>query len=272
MTDAEQACNNAAESLLRGIIDSHCHLDRLDLTPYGNSLDAALDAARNVGVSHFLCVSVDMNNCHSVLQIAHTYPDVSASVGLHPAEQDTIEPSLDDLLKLASDEVVIAIGETGLDYYHVQGDRTWQQERFRCHIRAARELGKPLIIHTREASEDTIRILKEEKAHEVGGVMHCFTETLSVAKQAMELGFYISFSGIITFKNATDLQSLVKHIPLDRMLIETDSPYLAPMPYRGKPNEPAYVKYVAEKIAELLELDYAIIAKATSDNFYRLFC
>lgn len=254
------------------LVDSHCHLDQLDLACHGDSLDAALDAARQAGVSHFLCVSIDLDNCHSVLKIAHAQPDVSASIGLHPSEQTPDEPSLDDLLKLAADDAVVAIGETGLDYYRIQGDRTWQQERFRRHIRAARELHKPLIIHTREASEDTIRILKEEKAHEVGGVMHCFTETLSVAKQAMELGFYISFSGIITFKNAIDLQLLIKQIPLDRILIETDSPYLAPVPYRGKPNEPAYVKHVAEKVAELLELDYATIAKITSENFYRLFC
>lgn len=254
------------------LIDSHCHLDQLDLTAYGGSLDAALVAARAASIEHFLCVCIDMGNVQSVLDIAHAQPDVSASVGVHPAEENTQDPSVEVLVDLASDKSVVAIGETGLDYYRAQGDLTWQQMRFRRHIRAARELGKPLIIHTREAREDTIRILKEENAAEVGGVMHCFTETAEMAKQAMELGFYISFSGIITFKNALELQALVKQIPLDRMLIETDSPYLAPVPYRGKPNEPAYVKHVAEKIAELTLTDYETVAKVTTQNFYRLFC
>lgn len=253
------------------LIDSHCHLDQLDLTTYQGSLDAALAHARELGVHHFLCVCIDMNNIQATLDIARSRPDVSASVGVHPSEQNSHDPSLAELIQLASEEKVVAIGETGLDYYRVQGDVVWQQERFRRHIRAAREVGKPLIVHTREARADTIRILKEEKAHEVGGVLHCFTETLEMAQQAMEIGFYISFSGIITFKNAVELQEVVKQVPLERMLIETDAPYLAPVPYRGKPNEPAFVKYVAEKIAELTGQDYTTIAKVTSDNFCRLF-
>lgn len=253
------------------LIDSHCHLDQLDLTAHNYSLDAALDAARMVGVEHFLCVCIDMNNVNATLDIARTRADVSASVGVHPSEQNSHDPSLTELIKLASDDIVVAIGETGLDYYRVQGDVEWQQARFRRHIRAAREVGKPLIVHSREARADTIRILKEENAQTVGGVLHCFTEDLTMAQQAMELGFYISFSGIITFKNAVELQTLVKEIPLDRILIETDSPYLAPIPYRGKTNEPAYVKYVAEKIAELTGHDFETIAKVTTKNFYRLF-
>jgi TatD DNase family protein len=253
------------------LIDSHCHLDQLDLTAYQGSLDAALKHAREFDVHHFLCVCIDMNNIQATLDIARARADVSASVGVHPSEQHSHDPSLAELIQLASEDKVVAIGETGLDYYRVQGDVEWQQERFRRHIRAAREVGKPLIVHTREARADTIRILKEENAHEVGGVLHCFTETLEMAQQAMEIGFYISFSGIITFKNAVELQEVVKKVPLERMLIETDAPYLAPVPYRGKPNEPAYVKYVAEKIAELTGQTYTAIAKATSDNFSRLF-
>lgn len=253
------------------LIDSHCHLDQLDLTAYNGSLDDALKHAGELGVKHFLCVCIDMNNIQATLDIARSRANVSASVGVHPSEQNSYDPTLSELIDLASEEKVVAIGETGLDYYRVQGDVTWQQERFRRHIQAARAVGKPLIVHTREARIDTIRILQEENAQEVGGVLHCFTETLEMAQQAMEIGFYISFSGIITFKNAVELQHVVTNVPLERMLIETDAPYLAPVPYRGKPNEPAYVKYVAEKIAELTGYDYAVVAKATSENFGQLF-
>ena len=224
------------------LVDSHCHLDQLDLTAHNGSLDAALQQAREEGVEHFLCVCIDMNNINATLDIARKYADISASIGVHPSEQNSHDPDTPELIQLASEAKVVAIGETGLDYYRVKGDVEWQQQRFRRHIRAASEVKKPLIVHTREARDDTIRILKEENAQEVGGVLHCFTENLAMAEQAMELGFYVSFSGIVTFKNAVELQSIAQAIPLDRMLIETDSPYLAPMPYRGKPNEPAYVR------------------------------
>ncbi len=253
------------------LVDSHCHLDKLDLTSYDGSLDAALQYAREQGIEHFLCVCIDMNNVQATLDIARSRADVSASVGIHPNERDSHDPSIKELVNLASETKVVAIGETGLDYYRTEGDVNWQQERFRRHIRAAREVNKPLIVHTRQAREDTIRILKEENAKEVGGVLHCFTENQEMAEQAMKLGFYISFSGIITFKNAVELQTIAQTIPLERMLIETDSPYLAPMPYRGKPNEPAYVRYVAEKIAELRGMNYTEVTTQTTKNFYELF-
>lgn len=251
------------------LIDSHCHLDQLDLTTH--TLDEMLNQARAEGIEHFLCVCIDMNNMPQTLAIAQTYADVSASIGVHPSDKDSLDPSVEQLILYASDPKVIAIGETGLDYSRISGDVTWQQERFRRHIQAARAVNKPLIVHTRDARLDTIRILQEEQAQQVGGVLHCFTENLEMAQQAMDLGFYISFSGIITFKNAVELQALVQQIPLDRMLIETDSPYLAPVPYRGKSNQPAWVKYVAEKVAELTGHTYTQVAETTTNNFKRLF-
>ncbi|MFZ0791843.1 MAG: TatD family hydrolase, partial [Chromatiaceae bacterium] len=202
-------------------------------------------------------------------------PNVSVSVGVHPGQEPDeaghIEPSLDDLVALADDRRVVAIGETGLDYYHGRGDLGWQRERFRVHIAAARACRKPLIIHTRDAREDTIRILREEQAQEVGGVLHCFTETLEMAEQGMDLGFYVSFSGIVTFRNAADLREVASRVPLDRLLIETDSPYLAPVPHRGKPNEPRLVAHVAACIAELRGLSVEALAALTSANYFRLF-
>jgi TatD DNase family protein len=192
-------------------------------------------------------------------------------VGVHPDYEETAEPEVDELVRLARHPKVIAIGETGLDYYRLKGDLEWQRERFRRHIRAARQAGKPLIIHTRAAAADTIRILAEEGAAEVGGVMHCFTESLDVARQAIELGFFISFSGIVTFKNATALHEVAREVPLEKMLIETDSPYLAPTPYRGKTNEPAYVAFVGERIAALKGLTAAQVGATTTDNFFKLF-
>lgn len=253
------------------LIDSHCHLDQLDLTPYQGSLDLALEAARKSDVEYFLNVCIDLENFPTVLNIAEKHPNVFASVGLHPNEAIDKEPTAKDLIKLAQHAKVIAIGETGLDYYRSEGDLRWQQQRFRQHIAAAKELNKPLIVHSRQARQDTIRILKEENAANVAGVLHCFTEDWKMAQQALDLNFYISFSGIVTFKNAVELKEVAQKVPLDRILIETDSPYLAPMPYRGKPNEPAYVRYVAEHIAELRNLTYAEVAKATTENFWRLF-
>lgn len=222
-------------------------------------------------VTHALCVSVTLPDYPRVLAVAEAYPNIWASVGVHPDYQDTEEPSVPQLLELAQHPKVIAIGETGLDYYRVQGKPLWQQERFRRHIEAARECGKPLIIHTRSAADDTLRILREENAAQIGGVMHCFTESMQFAEQAIAMNFYISFSGIVTFKNARELKEVARRIPLERMLIETDSPYLAPVPHRGKLNQPAYVKHVAEEIATLRGQSFDDIARATRDNFFRLF-
>ena len=223
------------------------------------------------GVTHALCVSVNLETFPAVLAIAESFPNIFASAGVHPDDQSGEEPDVDRLVRLAAHPKVVAIGETGLDYYRVKGDTEWQRERFRTHIRAARRTGKPLIIHTREAAEDTLRVMREESAAEVGGVMHCFTETADVARQAMEMNFMISFSGIVTFKNATALKDVAREVPLENMLIETDSPYLAPIPFRGKTNQPAYVRFVAEEIARLKGVSIESVAEATSANFFRLF-
>lgn len=253
-------------------IDSHCHINFPDLAA---RLPEIFGKMAENQVSHALCVSVDLPDFPQVLALAEQYPNVYASVGVHPDYEDTPEPSVDELVRLADHPRIIAIGETGLDYYRLQGDLEWQRERFRVHIRASRVTGKPLIIHTRAASEDTIRILREEGASPdaggVAGVMHCFTESQEVADAAIELGFYISFSGIVTFKSAKDLQQVARTIPLERMLIETDSPYLAPVPFRGKTNEPGYVRHVGEFIADLRGISAAEVARQTSDNFFKLF-
>jgi TatD DNase family protein len=253
------------------LVDSHCHLDRLDLTQHNNQLANALQNAKSQDVGHMLCVCITLENFPQVLSIAKSYPHVSASVGLHPDEPSTHEPTAEEIYLLAQDEKVVAIGETGLDYYRTSGDVEWQRERFRQHIRAAKKINKPLIIHSRQAKADTIQILKEENAQAIGGVMHCFTEDWPMAVAAMELNFYISFSGIVTFKNAKELQDVAKKIPLNRMLLETDSPYLAPVPYRGKPNEPAYVRLVAEYIAELRGVTLEALAEQTTTNFFNCF-
>ncbi len=252
------------------LIDSHCHLDRVDSEPHGG-FDGLLAHIRDQGVGHMLCVSIDLESYPAMLALVEGPPDISVSVGVHPCDRDREEPTVDRLVALARHPKNVAIGETGLDYFRAEGDLDWQRERFRTHIRAAREAGKPLIIHTREAREDTIRILREENAAEIGGVMHCFTETWEMAEQAMALGFYVSFSGIITFKNAAELREVVKRMPLERMLIETDSPYLAPVPHRGKPNQPGWVRHVAECVAELRELPVDEIARITGENYRRLF-
>ncbi len=222
-------------------------------------------------VSHALCVSVELDKFPGVLSLAESQPNLFASAGVHPDYEDIEEPTVAQLIQLAAHPKVVAIGETGLDYFRLTGDLDWQRERFRIHIRAARQCGKPLIIHTRSASEDTIRIMQEEGAEQISGVMHCFTESWDVAQAAMELGFYISFSGIVTFKNARELQDVARRVPLERMLIETDSPYLAPVPYRGKVNEPGFVPHVAAKIADLKEVPVEIIAEQTTNNFFSLF-
>jgi len=226
---------------------------------------------RAASVTHALVISVELPDFPRVHGLATAHDNLYATAGTHPDYADTPEPDVATLVGLAGKSKVVGIGETGLDYYRLTGDLAWQRERFRTHIRAARECGKPLVIHTRSAADDTLAIMKEERAGEAGGVMHCFTETWDVASAAMDLGFHISFSGIVSFKNATALHDVAKRVPMERMLIETDSPYLAPVPFRGKTNEPAYVVHVAEAIAKLRGIDVAEVARATSANFFRLF-
>jgi len=250
------------------LTDSHCHLNFESLR---NNLSQVLQNARDNGVGHMLCIGVTLEKFPEVIALAYDYPNIFASVGVHPDEQDGCDPTVEQLVELAQDPRVVGIGETGLDYFRLKGDMRWQQERFRRHIRAAREADKPLIIHTREAAADTLQILREERAEQVGGVMHCFTETWETARAALDLGFYISFSGIVTFRNADALRTVASQVPLNRLLIETDAPYLAPVPYRGKTNEPALVRCVAEQIASLHRVSVDEIAAITTDNFFRLF-
>jgi TatD DNase family protein len=249
-------------------VDSHCHLDFPELR---DDLPQVLGAMRDNGVTHALCIGVEMDAWPNVHALATAHPNLYASVGVHPDYADLEEPTVDLLVARARDSKVVAIGETGLDYFRRTGDLDWQRRRFRTHIRAAREAGRPLVIHTRAAAADTIAIMRDEHAGEAGGVMHCFTETWEVAERALDLGFHISFSGIVTFRNATALKDVARRVPLARMLIETDSPYLAPVPHRGKRNQPAWVRHVAEEIAALREVPVETIARATSDNFFRLF-
>ena len=253
------------------LVDSHCHLDFPD---YDDRLDAVLATMRERNVSHALCVSVNLAGFPRVLELARTHANLYASVGVHPdqlPDQPGSACSVADLTGLATAPKVVAIGETGLDYHWVKDDAEWQRERFRTHIRAARSCGKPLIIHTREAADDTLRLMREEQAREAGGVMHCFTETWEVAKAALDMGFHISFSGIVTFKNAADLREVARQVPAERLLVETDSPFLAPVPVRGKVNEPGNVRYVAELVAKLRDVPVDELADQTSRNFHRLF-
>jgi TatD DNase family protein len=250
------------------LVDSHCHLNFPELAA---KVDDALALMRENGVTHALCVSVTLEEFPQVRALAERYPHIYGSVGVHPGYSDAPVVGGDELVELANHPKIVAIGETGLDYFRIGRDCEWQRERFRTHIRSARRCGKPLIIHTREAAADTLRIMGEEGADKAGGVMHCFTESWDVARGALDLGFYISFSGIITFKNAGALRDVAKKVPLERMLIETDAPYLAPVPYRGKTNEPGLVKYVAEEIARQRNLSVEQVASATSENFFRLF-
>lgn len=252
-------------------IDSHCHLNYPGLNEDTAGVLSRMQAA---GVKQALNICTTLEEADQVLALANAHPFLLASVGVHPDNRGVQEPSVDDLIKRAEGQKVVAIGETGLDYYRREGDGKtddfgWQQSRFRTHIRAARTLGKPIIVHTREAATDTLQIMKEEGASAVGGVMHCFTETVDVAKAAIEQGFLISLSGIVTFKNAKQVQQVAVEIPLEHLMIETDAPFLAPMPHRGKVNEPAYVVYVAQKIAELKGISVEEVARVTSQNFSR---
>ena len=251
------------------LVDSHCHLDFPELRA---DLPAVLARMGENGVTHALTISTTLETFPAVREVADAAPNLWCSAGVHPDERrDGREATLEDLLAMARDDKVVAIGETGLDYFRVEGDTEWQRERFRTHIRAARACGKPLVIHTRSSAEDTIRIMREEGAEQAGGVMHCFTETWEVAEAALALGFHISFSGIVTFKNALPLKEVAKRVPLERVLVETDSPYLAPVPHRGKPNQPAFVRHVAEEVARLRGIDFDEVARATTENFFRLF-
>ncbi len=250
------------------LVDSHCHLNFPELA---ENLPNIKHAMQQNNVGHALCISVTLPDFPQVLALAEANDNFFATVGVHPDYEDIEEPTVEQLITLANHPKVIGIGETGLDYFRLTGDLEWQRTRFRTHIRAAVASNKPLIIHTRNAAEDTLRIMREEGAQQVGGVMHCFTETLDVAMEAISLGFYISFSGIVTFKNATALKEVAKHVPIDRVLVETDSPYLAPIPFRGKTNQPANVKYVAEEIAKLRNIEFEQLATVTTNNFFKLF-
>ena len=250
------------------LVDSHCHIPMIT-EPAG--LEAILANARDNGVEHMLCVAVEEADYPVLLQLAADHDCISASVGIHPNTEMAAEPEVQDLARCADDPRVVAIGETGLDYYRSRGDLDWQRDRFRTHIRAAREMDKPLIIHCREAKEDVLAILRQERALDVGGVMHCFVEDLETAQRAMDLNFLISFSGIVTFKNAGELKEVARALPLEAMLVETDAPYLAPVPFRGKPNQPAYVRYVAEHIAALRDTSLEQVAAATTANYQRVF-
>ena len=250
------------------LVDSHCHIDFPELA---GKLDSVFDLMRENQVESALCVSVTLEDFPRVRALAEAYSHIYASVGVHPDYESVAAVSVAELVALAGHPRIVAIGETGLDYYRLKGDLEWQRERFRTHIRAARECGKPLIIHTRDAAEDTLRIMREEGADKAGGVMHCFTETMEVARAAMDLGFYISFSGIVTFKNAKSIKAVAREVPLASTLVETDSPYLAPVPYRGRTNQPGYVKHVAAEVALLKELDFVQICRETTSNFYKLF-
>lgn len=253
------------------LVDSHCHLDRLDLTEFDNNLENVFKHAEEKNVTTFLSVSVDLAEHTGLVKIADTYSNVYISAGMHPDEAPGLPLDEKKLSEAAEHPKVIAIGETGLDYYRLTGDLRWQQDRFIQHIALAKKIKKPLIIHTRSAKEDTLSILRSEQANAIGGVMHCFTEDWETAKKALDLGFYISISGIVTFKNANELREVAKKVPLSQLLIETDAPYLAPVPYRGKSNFPSYVYYVAQCLAALRNVEIEAIAKATTDNFFTLF-
>jgi TatD DNase family protein len=250
------------------LVDSHCHID---FEEYAGRIPQILEGMARNQVTHALCVCVNLADFPRVVALADSHSQLFASVGVHPDQAEDASPKVSDLVERAQHAKIVAIGETGLDYYRQNGDLEWQRTRFRTHIRAARECAKPLIIHTREAGADTLRIMRDEAANEAGGVMHCFTETLEVAQAAMELNFYISFSGIVTFRNAVAIKEVAKAVPLERMLIETDSPYLAPVPHRGKTNEPGWVRHVAEEIARLRGISVEAVAEATTANFFRLF-
>ncbi|MFA7270853.1 MAG: TatD family hydrolase [Sterolibacterium sp.] len=250
------------------LVDSHCHIDFPELAA---RTDQVIDLMLKNGVAYALCAGVSLEQIPAMLDLVDKYPQFFAAVGVHPDNRDGCEPDIDTLVNLAHHPKVVAIGETGLDYYRLEGNLDWQRNRFRTHIRAAHQADKPLIIHTRAAALDTLQLMRDEHAENIGGVMHCFTETMDIAEAALEMGFYISFSGIVSFKNAKLIKEVASQIPLDRLLIETDAPYLAPVPYRGKTNEPGYVLHVAEEIARLRGLSVAMVADATTRNFFHLF-
>lgn len=253
------------------LVDSHCHLDRVDLSPYGGNFEAMLAAAHEAGVEHCLCISVDLESFPAVRAIAESHDTIHATVGVHPLYKESMEPSVDELVKLADHPRVVGIGETGLDYFYAKEDNAWQRQRFVSHIHAARCSGLPLVVHTRGARADTLQLLEAEGGGEVSGVLHCFTEDLSMAEAAMKMGFYVSISGIVTFGSAANVRAMVRGIPLNRLLIETDSPWLAPVPYRGKKNEPKYVRETAQAIADIKGVSLAELARVTRDNFFTLF-
>ncbi len=255
------------------LVDSHCHINKLDLTEFNHSMDNVINQARANGVEHMLCVCCELTDLPALHKLAETYPNISISAGIHPNTEMQDELDASQLVALAAHPACIAIGETGLDYYRTESDVALdiQRQRFREHIRAAIASSKPLIIHTRQAADDTLLLMAEEGASAIGGVMHCFSENWDIARRALDLNFYISFSGIVTFKNATQLHDVAKKVPLDRMLIETDAPFLAPSPFRGRQNHPALVKHVAMALSDLRQMDYDAIAAATTANFYRCF-
>src|SRR6185369_13055086 len=250
------------------LVDSHCHLDFPGLA---DQLPDVLRRMAENGVGAAVCIGVNLEDLPKVLAIAENNERLFATVGVHPEYTDIEEPTEDQLVGLAAHPKVVAIGETGLDYYWQKDQPEWQRQRFRRHIAAAKRCGKPLVVHTRDSAADTLRLLQEEGAEAAGGVMHCSTENWDIARQALDLGFYLSFSGIVTFKNASVVKEVAQKCPLDRLLVETDSPYLAPVPYRGKPNQPAYVRYVAEEIARLRAIELDTLVTATTDNFFNLF-
>ncbi|WP_299592540.1 TatD family hydrolase [uncultured Microbulbifer sp.] len=253
------------------LVDSHCHLDRLKLDKFDGDLNAVLELARSRGVGKFLCVGISLENVDAVVSIAGRYDDVVCSVGVHPLDVESGLAEVEKLKALSTRPNVVALGETGLDYYYSTETKEVQQQSFIAHLQAAAQVELPVIVHTRDAREDTINLIREHGSREHAGVLHCFTESWDMAKAALDLNYYISLSGIVTFKNAEELRDVARQVPLDRLLVETDSPYLAPVPYRGKPNIPAYVREVAEFIAELRGISYEELAAITTENFYRLF-
>lgn len=253
------------------LIDSHCHLDRLKLDHYNGSLDAALAAATAQGVEKLLCVSISVDNVAKMIELAERYPQVVSSVGVHPLDVAKGMADVQQLLDWSAHDKVVAIGETGLDYFYDKDSKALQQESFAIHLQAASRANLPVIVHTRDAREDTLALIKEHGSTGSAGVLHCFTEDWSMAKRAIDLNYMISISGIVTFNNASALRDVVRQIPLDRLLVETDSPYLAPVPHRGKSNEPAFVREVCEYIADLKGVSFAELARITGDNFHKLF-
>lgn len=253
------------------LVDSHCHLDRLKLDKYDGDLTRALQAARDAGVGKMLCVGISLDNREAVTSLAESFDDVVASVGVHPLDVESGLATEAQLVSWGQHPKVVAIGESGLDYYYSDESKLIQQESFAVHLRAAAQAQLPVIVHTRDARQDTLDLIAEHGSQESAGVLHCFTESWEMAKAAMDMNYYVSLSGIVTFKNAEELREVARKMPLDRLLVETDSPYLAPIPYRGKPNEPAYVREVAQFVADLKGISFDKLCEITGDNFHRLF-